>query len=144
VVGVDLGDDERDVGSHAEGGGVGDDGAASGGEAGLEVAGDGSVNGGKNDAGQVWTCGLGRVGLEDHLCDAGGEGRVQTPGAGFGVGFAGAAVAGGQPGDVEPGVVFEKLDESLSDHAGRAENAYVMPFHMHLGYRKRQGVEGRA
>jgi hypothetical protein len=27
-------------------------------------------------------------------------------------------------------VVREELNESLSDHAGRAENAYVSPFHL--------------
>ena len=72
----------------------------------------------------------GVLGWRTMLGDARGEGRVETPGAGFGVGLAGAAVAGGEPGDVEPGVVREELDESLSDHAGRAENAYVTPFHL--------------
>ncbi len=129
VVGVDLGNDEGDVGGHAEGGGVGDDGAAGGGEEGLELAGDGGVDGGEDDARQVGAGELGGVGLEDHLGDALGERRVEAPGAGFGVGLAGAAVAGGEPGDVEPGMVFEKLDEPLTDHAGRAENAYVAPFH---------------
>ena len=143
MVGVDLGDDQGDVRGHAEGGGVGDDGAAGGGEEGLELAGDGGVDGGEDDAGKVGAGELRGVGLEDHLRDAGGEGRVETPGAGFGVGLAGAAVAGGEPGDVEPGVVFEELDESLSDHAGRAEDAYVTPFHICLGYRKGQSVEAR-
>jgi DUF1365 family protein len=27
-------------------------------------------------------------------------------------------------------MVFEKLDEPLTDHAGCAENAYVSPFHL--------------
>ncbi len=73
---------------------------------------------------------FGRVGLEDHLRDARGEGRVEAPVTGLGVGLAGAAVAGGEPGDVEPGMIREKLDESLTDHSGRAENAYVTPFHL--------------
>ena len=45
VVGVDLGHDERNVRRHAEGGGVGDDGAAGGGELRLQLAGDGRVDG---------------------------------------------------------------------------------------------------
>jgi len=56
-------------------------------------------------------------------------GRVETPGAGFGEGLARAAVAGREPGDVKPGG-FEELDEPLTDHAGRAEDAYVTPFHL--------------
>jgi hypothetical protein len=40
-------------------------------------------------------------------------------------------------------MVFEELDESLTDHTGRAENAYVSPFHIALGYRKEQSVAGR-
>ncbi len=72
----------------------------------------------------------GSVGLKRHGRDVRREGRVEPPFAGFGVGFAGAAVAGGEPGDVEPGVVCEKLNEALADRAGRAQNANVTPFHL--------------
>ena len=41
------------LGGHAEGAGVGDDGAAGVGKAGLEFAGDGGVEGGKDDLGCV-------------------------------------------------------------------------------------------
>ena len=40
VVGVDFGNDQRHVGRHAEGAGVGDDGATGGGKFGLQLAGE--------------------------------------------------------------------------------------------------------
>ena len=130
VVGVDLGHDEGDVGGHAEGGGVGDDGASGGGEAWFEVAGDVGVEGGEDDSGEFAIGSLGEIGLEGHAGDAGGERGVELPAAGFGVGSACRAVAGGEPGDLEPGVIGEELNESLTDHAGRAEYPYIAPFHL--------------
>src|SRR6202042_2713559 len=90
---------------------------------------DGRVDRRKDDAREVGTGVFRSIGLEDHLRDVRGQRRVETPRAGFGVGFAGRAVAGGEPGNVEPGVVREELDESLSDRTGRAKNTYVTPFH---------------
>ena len=74
VVGVDFGDDERDVGGHAEGGGVGDDGAAGGGEEGLELAGDGSVDGGEDDAGKFGAASSGVLGWRTMLAMRAGRG----------------------------------------------------------------------
>ena len=51
MFGVDLGNDEGHVGRHAEGAGVGKDGAACVGEFGLEFAGEGRVDGGEDDFG---------------------------------------------------------------------------------------------
>ena len=122
VGGVDLGDDEGHVALHAEGAGVGDDGAAGGGEFGLQFASNVGVEGGEDNAGGS----LGGVGGDDHLADAVGEGRVQLPFGGFRVGFAAGFVAGGEPGDLKPGVGLEQLDKALADHSGCAKNAYLM------------------
>ena len=135
MAGVDLGDDEGDVGGHAEGGGVGDDGASGGGESGLELVGDRCVEGGEDDA---WEFGLpiecrgalGGVGGEGHGGDCRGERGVELPAAGFVVTLALRAVAGGEPGDLKPGVLGEKLDEALADHAGGPEYAYFAAFHI--------------
>ena len=40
-----------------------------------------------------------------------------------------AKAAGRKPRDLEPGVIVQKLNKSLTDHAGRAKNAYPSPFH---------------
>ena len=119
VIGVDLWQDQRHVGRHAEGAGVGDDGAAGGGELGFEFAGEGCIDRREDDFGRAFW--LGR--RNDHLGDALGQDRVQTPLGGFAVSFASGAVAGGQPNDLEPGMVFQQLDVALADHAGRAEDA---------------------
>ena len=73
---------------------------------------------------------VGGVGLQGHLrrCAA-GSGCVELPAAGFVEALAGAAVAGGEPGDVEPGMVGEQLDEALPDGSGGTENADIAPFH---------------
>ena len=55
--------------------------------------------------------------------DALGQRSVQPPLGGFAVGLAAGAVAGGEPGDLEPGMVFEELNEALADHSGRAQDA---------------------
>ena len=57
------------------------------------------------------------------LRDAFGQGRVEAPLGGFAVGFAAGAVAGGEPGDLEPGMVLEQLNVALAHHAGGAEDA---------------------
>ena len=130
VVGVDLGDDEGNVGGHAEGAGVRDDGAAGGGELWLELAGDVGVEGGEDDLRQLADDQLRGVGLDGHGRDVRRHRGVELPAAGLAVGFAGAAITGGEPGDLKPGMVAEELDESLADRAGRAENAYLAPLHI--------------
>ena len=65
----------------------------------------------------------GSAGRDGHAGDALGQRGIETPLGGFAIGFAAGAVAGGEPGDLEPGVVFEQLNEALADHAGGAEDA---------------------
>ena len=74
--------------------------------------------------------GLGR--RDRHPRDALGAGSVEAPLGRVLVLFPARAVAGGQPGDPEPGMVFQKLNEPLPDHAGRAQNANFM-FVLHNG-----------
>ena len=115
-----FGNDQRHVGSHAEGAGVGDHGAAGVGEFRLQFAGDGGVEGGEDDS---WARLRARPATTRHARDALGQRRVETPLGGFAIGLAAGAVAGREPGDLEPGVVFEQLDEALADHSGGAEDA---------------------
>ena len=61
---------------------------------------------------------------DGHFCDAGGDRSFETPAGGFGVGAAFGAVGGGEPRDLEPGVVFERLNETLTDDAGGTEDSY--------------------
>ena len=119
VVGVDLGNDQGHIGGHAIGAGVGDDGAAGVGEFRFHFAGDGGVERGENDLRGAF--GLG--GRDGHTRDAVGKRSVEAPLGGFAVGLAAGTVAGCQPGDLKPGMVFEQLNEALAHHSGRAEDA---------------------
>ena len=64
-----------------------------------------------------------------HFADALGNRRFQTPAHSFAVGLSGGAVGGGQPRHFEPGMIFEHLDETLTDDSGCAKNSdgYFMP-----------------
>ena len=97
VIGVDFGNDERHVGRHAEGAGVGDDGASGVGKARLHFAGDGGVERGEDDLGRAF--GLGRG--DGHVGDALGQRRVEAPLGGLAIGLAAGAVAGREPRDLE-------------------------------------------
>ncbi len=65
--------------------------------------------------------GLGR--RDGHARNALGQRSVEPPLGGFPVKLAAGTVAGGEPGDLKPRMVFEQLDETLADHSGRAEDA---------------------
>ncbi len=54
---------------------------------------------------------------------------VQLPLAGLSIRLARAAVARRKPRNLKPGVIVQKLNESLTDHAGRAKNTNPSPFH---------------
>ena len=126
MIRVDLGNDQGDIGRHAEGAGIGKHGASGVGEPGLHFAGEGGVDGGEDNLGR--TRGIG--GLDGHFGDALGERGVETPLCSFAVGFPAGAVAGGEPGDLEPWVVFKQLNVTLADHSGGAEDAdWLSVFH---------------
>ncbi len=119
MIGVDFGNDQRHVGRHAIGTGVGDDGATGVGEVGLHFAGDGGIERGKDDFRRAFGRGRG----DGHAGDALREWRIEAPFGGFAVGLSARAVASGKPGDLEPGVVLKQLDEPLADHSGRAQDS---------------------
>ena len=119
VVGVDLGNDQRHVGVHAEGARVGDHGASGRGKLRLHLAGDVGVERGEDDLRRA--IGLGR--RNGHARDALGQGSVEAPLGGVAVLLAAGAVAGRKPRDLEPRMVLEQLDEALADHTGRAKDA---------------------
>ena len=62
---------------------------------------------------------LERIGPGDAL----GQGRIQAPFGCFAIGLSAGPVAGGQPRDLEPWMVFEQLNVSLAHHSGGAQNA---------------------
>ncbi len=93
--------------------------AAGVGEFGLHFAGDGGVEGGEDD----FRC-AGRICRRNgHARDPLWERGVESPFSGFAVELPAGAVTGGEPGDFEPRMVFEELNETLADHSGRAEDA---------------------
>ena len=105
--------------------------AAGGSELWLKLVGNSGVERSEDDSGQLgrWAA-LGRVGTEHHGGDARGAAGVSSfTAAGLVVAFAGAAVAGGNPGDFKPGMLAQQLDEALTDHAGRAQDGllFVVP-----------------
>ena len=61
-----------------------------------------------------------------------GDGGLHGPAVGYRllVGLAGGARAGGQDGEPEPGVVFHQGDETLAHHAGGADDAHFILFHI--------------
>ncbi len=65
----------------------------------------------------------GSAGRNGHARDAFGQRGVEAPLGGFAIDFAAGTVAGGQPGDLKPWMVFEELNEALADHSGRAQDA---------------------
>ena len=62
-----------------------------------------------------------------------GDGGLHGPAAGHGlfIGLAGGAGAGGQSGELEPGVVLHQGDKALAHHAGGSDDAYLVLFHFY-------------
>ena len=60
------------------------------------------------------------------------DGGLHGPAAGHGlfIGLAGRAGAGGQGGELEPGVVLHQGDKPLAHHAGGADDTYLIFFHV--------------
>ena len=52
-----------------------------------------------------------------------GDGRVEMPANGFGVGLAGGTLGGGNFGELEPGMTGQQTNETLTNDTGRAEDA---------------------
>src|SRR5256885_9013350 len=52
-----------------------------------------------------------------------GDGRVEMPANGWGVGLAGGALGGGNFGELEPGMTGQQTNETLTNDTGRAEDA---------------------
>jgi len=55
---------------------------------------------------------------DGHAGDAVGRGESKPPLGRFAIRFSAGPVAGREPDDLEPGVVFEQLDVALANHAG--------------------------
>ncbi len=120
VIAVDFGDHQRNVGMHAEGAGIRHNGAAGVGETWLGLFCHGAIERRKNDAWRA--CGIG--GGNRHLRNAARDGRCQPPARGLLVAASGGADRGSKPCNFKPGMLVEHLDQALTDHAGRAQNAY--------------------
>src|ERR1043165_1051899 len=118
VIGIDLGEEQRDVGAHAVVLRVGDDDAAAVGVVLLGLAGDGRIEATKEKRGFE----LAAEGLDGEVRAVDGERRVEAPVGGVGVALAVAALGRDDLMQAEPGVVFEELDEALADGAGGAED----------------------
>src|SRR5438128_8746756 len=67
-----------------------------------------------------------------HSSDAGRDRRLHPPARGLGIETTFGAVRGSQPSDLEPGMVLQHLDETLSHNAGSTQNSY-WSFHLHGG-----------
>ena len=102
MIGVDFGDQQRHVGIHAVIARVGDNQAARRGESLLDGAGDRGIHGGEHQPRRVSR----RGGVNDSIRNRGGDVAVERPTGGFAVGFARAAFAGAEPGEIEPGVAL--------------------------------------
>ena len=65
-----------------------------------------------------------------------GDGSLHGPAAGDGllIGLAGGTGAGGDGGELEPGVVLHQGDEALPHHAGAADDAYFVLFHVQVPF----------
>ena len=131
VVGVHLGDDERDVGRHAQVAGVREDGIAAFGELALHRAG---LPAGDRAEADV------RVEVERLMSEfevSGGlrDGRLLEPIGGVVVVFSRAAFACVDLAQLEPGVVVEQADEFLSDGARGAQDCDLSSLHGSPGIR---------
>jgi len=116
---VNFGNEQGDVGIHAMVLGVADDGIAGTREVFFGRAGDGRVEGGKNE-----------VAVESRFetfnqkaASAVRDGAVEMPAGRFGISSARRTFGSGHFGKLEPRVSGKKLDEPLADDTGGAEDA---------------------
>ena len=134
VVGVDLGHYHGHIVGPAVGGVVGDDGAL---QLGVLLLQSPDllllhIHGAEAEVHQLrHLLGVGLGVQNDDLLGLLGHGDIQSPAAlhGLLVGLSGAAGAGGDGGELEPGVIFHQGDEALTDHAGASDDADFVLFH---------------
>ena len=119
MIGVDLGNEQRHVGHHPVVPRVAHDDVARFGECAFDLCRDRRIEPGEHQL----RCVARRRSLDDPPRDVVGKAIGKPPGGGVAERFAFRALAGAEPLHLEPGMVREKGDELLADHAGRAENA---------------------
>jgi len=98
---------------------IADDGIAGAGEILFGRAGDGRIEGGKNEV----AIERGIETFHDEIARGCGNRSFEMPVNGFGVRFAGGTLGGGDFGELKPGMIREEMNEALADHAGGAEDA---------------------
>src|SRR5579872_388164 len=133
VAAVDLGNDKGNVFLHAKGAGIRDYGASGVGKARLEFGGDRGIERGKDDFGSAFWCG----GRNLHLPDGRRNRCFEAPARGVRIDLAFGAVGGGQPCHLEPRMVLQHLDKSLTNDASGAKNTYWNLFHGYLEFYNR-------
>ena len=119
MVGVDLGNQQRDERIHAVVARVADHEVTGGGEGLLDLAGHRRVERGKHDP----RAAARRARLDEHRRERVGNRRGQPPRRDGAVGLAFGSLARGEPGRAKPGMTRETRDELLADDAGGAEDA---------------------
>ena len=125
VVGVDLGDEERHQRIHPVVARVADDDVPGGGEGAFDLAGHRGVEAREHDLRSAAR----RAGL-DHAGRGGvGNRRGQAPGRHAAVGLALRALAGRQPGEVEPRMRGQAGHELLPDHSRGTQDTDVNRSH---------------
>ena len=129
VPGIHLRHNEGNISHHAEGARVRDHRASSRSKLRFQLTGNIRVQCGKDNLRQLALTQLRHVRLYRHRSDLRRQRSVELPLAGLAVRLTGAAIARREPSNLKPGVIVQKLNESLTDHAGRAKNAYPSPFH---------------
>src|SRR5271165_5300790 len=119
MIGIDLGNHQRHVWLHTERRGVAHHSTSRLGELWLQLACDPGVECSKDDPrrsfGPCWR--------NWHFTHMVGDWRLQPPTHGVSIRLPGRAVRGGQPRYFKPGVVFQQLNEALTDNTSSAENS---------------------
>jgi len=118
---VDLRQQNRHVLMHPVGAGVGADDVPCFGQPPLDRLGD--LSGQRGEHKRRLHVGVQRQ--DDALSQVGGRVARQHPARRFAVALPGAAVAGDQFGDAEPGMPLQKLHEALADGARRAQHGDI-------------------
>ena len=140
VLGIQLGDQQRNVGCHPEAPSVAEDGDSGSRPCrfcGLRYVGP------KRRERQI-DLGV-RLEIGDLQIGCGGRHRLtQSPAAGVPVAATRGALGGGEMRDLEPGVVSELCDEALADSAGRAEHRDLEWGGCHFISWTRRMITGRA
>jgi hypothetical protein len=119
-----FGNKQRNIGIHAVIARIADDGIAGASKILLGRASDGRIESGKDEVAverRVET-------LDDEIARGLGDGRVEMPANGFGVGLAGGALGGGDFAKVKPGMIAEHLNEALADDTCSAQDSCLPPF----------------